>query len=132
MQGIFIMKFSRVLLVAGLFLGLSGCAMSPERAAGQSSSELCTAVMTLPSYNINRQVRLAELDRRNEDCSRYAAMAGARARSDAASDAAIMSIGQRYAAPPYVPSPPPPSSHTYMINGRVVNCTTGGTVTNCF
>lgn len=52
-------------------LALAGCAISPQKAAMTSSYDLCYLIAVTPAANINRKVRIEELNRRGEDCSRF-------------------------------------------------------------
>lgn len=112
------------LLVTAL---VAGCA-SPDQYKSQSTMELCTNYLALPSYNVNQSTRAAELQRRGEDCSRYAAAAAVKSESDARFNRTLQSLS---------PPPRPPANeirqgtHTYIVGGRAVTCTTMGTVTSC-
>lgn len=87
------------------------------------------AYLTLPSANVWQASRAAELARRDEDCSRYAAAAAVKVRANAESDAANNALLRQISAPT---QPPATTRQTYIINGKMVTCTTTGNVTNCF
>lgn len=111
-------------------LSLGGCATDPAIYRTQSSMKLCMDYLTLPSINVNRGARAEELGRRGENCSQYLGAASAQRQNDERFDRALRSLSP--------PAPQQPTTgyqqgtHTYMINGKMVTCTTTGTITNCF
>lgn len=94
--------------------------------------ELCMAYLTYPSYNVNQSARAQELARRGEDCSRYAGAAAAQRQNDAIFENMLRSLSAPTQPNQQVSPIYQQGTHTYVINGRTVTCTTTGTVTNCF
>lgn len=84
---------------------------------------------TYPSHNIHRPAWIEALRRRGEDCSSYSAAMQAAARANA------NAYQQQMDALRFIqssrPAPAVPHTHTYMLNGRMVTCTTLGGLTNC-
>lgn len=86
--------------------------------------------LTLPSINVNQGARAEELARRGENCSQYYGAADAQRQNDERFERSLKALSP--------PAPQQPSAgyqqgtHTYIINGKMVTCTTTGTVTNCF
>ncbi len=117
-------------LVLPFAILLSGCAADPAIYRSQSSAKLCMDYLTLPSMNVNQGAREAELARRGESCSQYTGTANARRASDAQFQNTLNSLSQPQSAPAATQGYQQ-GTHTYMINGRMVTCTTTGTMTNC-
>lgn len=69
------MKAFFILLLITL---LASCAVSSGGYSNTSTDKLCMDYLTLPSYNINQNERVAELNRRNESCKGYLSAAKAR------------------------------------------------------
>ena len=105
---------------------LAGCAGTPTDYSRTSTMDLCVGYLSLPSYNINQRARVAELSRRGEDCSQYYEAA----RIKRQTDKQMLDTGMKLLNPP--PRTYQQGTHTYIIDGRTVTCTTTGTVTHCF
>lgn len=118
------------LLMLSFAILLSGCAADPAIYRSQSSAKLCMDYLTLPSINVNQGAREAELARRGESCAQYTGAANARRASDAQFQNTLNSLSQPQSAPA-APQGYQQGTRTYMINGRMVTCTTTGTITNC-
>ena len=83
-------------------LSLSACVMTPERAVGMSTMELCVGYLSLPTMNINQGTRAQELARRGEDCSAYTGAAEARRESDREFDRKLENL--QHSLNPHFPS----------------------------
>lgn len=81
----------RLLLTS--FLALSACATNYQQ---MPASKLCMDYLSLPSYNINQQSRLEELNRRGEDCRGYGAAAAARRDSEKSLEDSLRYIRDNY------------------------------------
>lgn len=118
----------RIVVLAFLSATFAGCAVTdPNRYKDTPTAQLCLAYMTMPSINVYQGARAAELARRGEDCSRYGDVAAARQRADGQ----LQNLTNSLKRPPQRPVDAP-QTQTYIINGKMVTCTTTGTVTNCF
>lgn len=106
-----------------LCLALSGCATDYR---GTPTMQLCLDYLTAPSHSVWQAGRAQELSNRGENCAGYGAAAAARNEANRQSDEAL----QRALRPP--PNQVKQGTHTYIINGRTVNCTTSGTYTSCY
>ena len=113
---------------------LAGCAVPLQQQAKQYSSPvLCYGVY---AGNVQQQ-RAAEqeLAERHFNCSTNDVEMGReewtemQARRQAAG---MYLLTHPRVAQPQPQSQPVPGTHTYIINGQTVTCTTNGTVTNCF
>ena len=122
------MKFVLILTV----VILSSCTKSPEYYRNQSSMDLCVKYLSLPSLNIHQNDRAKELARRNENCSQYAGAAEAKRRSDEGFQRSLQSLSNTLNQPYNNAVQYRQGTHTYIMNGKQVTCTTTGTVTNCF
>jgi hypothetical protein len=111
----------RVTSVVIFSLFLSACAGSPVHTSSMSPSELtsiddytlCKAATPRELYDPSINV-VREVQRRNLNCRQI----------------------YTYTPTPMpvivTPSQPQQGTHTYLINGKYVTCTTTGNVTNCF
>ena len=113
--------FKVSLFVAALFL--AGCAGSPVHTSSMSPTELlnvddytlCKAATHRELYDPSPSV-IREVQRRGLDCRRL-----------------YTYTPTPIIVPPTTQSPQPQQgTHTYLINGKYVTCTTTGTITNCF
>lgn len=89
---------------------LSGCAMvgrmsDPHYMEKQSTMSLCVNVMSYPSYNVNHDAWMAELARRNADCSPYVGMAQSQIAAKAAQDQATAAYLNAIKPPPVTVQP---------------------------
>jgi len=106
---------------------LTGCAVPSGGYRNTPTTKLCMDYLTFPSYNINQNERANELARRGESCQGYAGAAQVRNQSNAQFENSLRYMQQQ--SQPVQTSP----TRTYIMpNGKVTNCTTTGTVTNCF
>jgi hypothetical protein len=69
-------------LVLAVSLMVAECAVTPGYYRNHSTMELCTGLMTLPSYNVNHGERIRELERRGANCSKYGSVPAAQAEPD--------------------------------------------------
>lgn len=120
------MKISSLALLA-TFSTLVGCAVPAGGYRATPTTKLCMDYLTFPSYNINQNERANELARRGESCQGYAGVAQVRNQANAQFENSLRYMQQQ--SQPVQTSP----TRTYIMpNGKVTNCTTTGTVTNCF
>jgi hypothetical protein len=78
-----------------------GCALVPtDTFRNTPSAKICLDYLTTPTYNVWRAAREAELARRGENCSAYAAQA---VQMRQGADAAEMELGLRLLQPPAPP-----------------------------
>jgi hypothetical protein len=116
-------------LLIFLSFTLTSCAtLDPSYYQSVNTAKLCMDYLTLPSFNINQSAREEELNRRGEDCSSYAAAASVKNQSNAAFERTLRDM-QRDSVPKQNYQQ---GTHTYIINGKHVTCTTNGGYTNCF
>lgn len=122
-------KYKKITLASIMvtwFCLLTGCATPPGGYRNTPTARLCMDYLTLPSININQGERANELARRGEGCQGYGAAASARNQSNAQFQQNLQYMNQQS-------QPATPSTRTYIApNGKMMNCTTTGTVTNCF
>lgn len=116
--------------LASMVLLLAGCATDPAIYRTQSSMKLCMDYLTVPSFNVNQGARAEELARRSENCSQYFGAANAQRQNDERFERSLRALST--SAPPQPGVGYQQGTHTYMINGKTVTCTTTGTNTSCF
>jgi hypothetical protein len=75
------MDAMRVVALA-VILMVGGCAVAPGYYRNHSTMEICTGLMTIPSYNFNHGERMRELERRGANCSQYGSVPAAQAEAD--------------------------------------------------
>ena len=121
-----------------LLLLLAGCAVQPRvlslnEISAMSSAELCWGA-SYAQLAENRQSAAQEVKRRNYTCTqrdidwtnaKHQAAQDRRQRQSDAINAMSLQLMQQSA-------PPQTTTQTYIINGKIVTCTTTGSVTNCF
>jgi hypothetical protein len=123
----------RTILIAALCACvLAGCTRSPDHYRAMSTLQLCMDYLTFPSFNIHQGDRAAELGRRNENCSAYVGQAAARTGANVQMNNALQQMNSAPAAPATSFQQGAPATQTYIINGKMMTCTTTGSVTNCF
>lgn len=109
-----------------LAIFLAGCATAPGGYRSTPTAKLCMDWLTFPSYNINQSERANELARRGENCQGYAGVAQVRNQSNAQAENSLRYMQQQG-------QPAAPSNRTYVMpGGKMMNCTTTGSVTNCY
>ena len=122
-----------------LALALCGCAATPsleQQVANMPDHRLCWNAAYARTYQAQLVAR-AEVSRRQLTCTPEMIAAYEREREfalrqsaarDAATNQAIDNIIRSRQPQPQ----PAQGTHTYIINGQTVTCTTNGTVTNCY
>ena len=87
-------------------LATSGCATfsNPDRYSNTPTAEICRQLMVFPSYNVWHGARMAELERRRENCGSPSDIAAAQRQKDAEAAQILRSM----TTPP--PAPPPPQT----------------------
>ena len=93
--------------------------------------QLCMDLLTLPSYNLNRDKKPQILSQSGENSSAYTGAAHAQNRANERFDRALDKFQKTY-SPNNSSSGYKQGTHQYMINGRLVTCTTTGSITNCY
>jgi len=120
------LKVNPLILVSSAAMLLFGCATPPGGYRNTPTAQLCMDYLTLPSININQGERANELSRRGESCQGYGGAAAARNQSNAQFQQGLQNLNRQS-------QPATPTTRTYVgPNGKMMNCTTTGTVTNCF
>lgn len=112
--------------------GYAQCRLKLELAEQQSERDAAFADTEERRRQADNKVRAEQIKRDEDERRRYsqAQLAEQKRQRDAAAGLALMQMGSVLANPP---KPPPPTSQTIVTpGGRIVNCHTTGTVTNCF
>jgi hypothetical protein len=128
----------RTVMFIGTALLLVGCFRTAEDFANTPSPKLCIDYLNSDALNFERDAMEQALARRNEDCSAYVGAAAdfkaieeqsraARSQNLLGSGLNLLEMGS-----PQYRAPASPTTHTYIINGRMVTCTQSGSITNCF
>ena len=97
-----------------------------------SNQQLCMHHLTKPSINIHHNTVASILSMRNENCARYIGQAQLvieRERLRMEQMEYWRKLGESGKPRPLNTQQ---GTHTYIIDGKMVTCTTTGTVTNCF
>jgi hypothetical protein len=112
--------------------GYAQCRLKLELAEQQSERDATFAEAEERRRQADNKVRAEKIKRDEDESRRYnqAQLAEQKRQRDAAAGLALMQMGSGLVNPP---KPPPPANQTIVTpSGRIVNCNTVGTVTNCF
>jgi hypothetical protein len=116
-----------VILLSGIFVG--GCATNTaDSYRNTPTAQLCMDYLTLPSYNINQEARAQALANRGENCSSYTGVARTRIEANSAMQNSLNALQQQGVQQQITPQQ---GTRTYIRNGKIITCTTIGTITNC-
>ena len=120
--------------------GYAQCRLKLELAEQQTERDLAISEAEDRRTRANSKERAEQLKRDQDERRRYheAQLAEQKRQRDTAAGLALMQMGSNiasggYTQPPAPARPMPPSNQTIVTpSGRIVNCNTVGTITNCF
>lgn len=112
--------------------GYAQCRLKLELAEQQAERDATFADAEERRRQADNKERAEQIKRDQDEKRRFnqAQLAEQKRQRDAAAGLALMQMGSSLVNPP---KPPPPANQTIVTpSGRIVNCHTTGTVTNCF